>query len=817
MTVRRWPIPTEQGAWGRRIRSWLGRTIEIGPESFSGPLERINAMEASWRGLDDLELHDRIAELRRRGEEEADHAGFVPEVFAAVRELARRTLGMRPFDEQVVAGLALGSGAVVEMATGEGKTLAAVAPVASAALTGGGAHVLTFNDYLARRDAAWMGPVYAGLGLSVGVVQEDSTPDERQRAYGCNVTYLTAREAGFDFLRNHLCVEPSSLLRRDAAFALVDEADSILIDEARIPLVIAGAVAYEKSSAKQAAVVARQLRDGIDFDTDDYGHNIFLTDTGSARVEVLLGCGNLYSGDNLDLLADLRNAIHARCLVERDRDYIVRRGRVELVDDFTGRVAERRQWPDGLQAAIEAKESLELREEGSILGSITMHHFLRTYPRLCGMTATAVSSAEELRDFYDLRVVVVPSHRPCIRVDHDDVIFTHRDAKWRALVDEITRVHAAGRPVLVGTASVAESEELTGLLECAGVPCRVLNAKNDELEAGIIAEAGKPGAVTISTNMAGRGTDIKLGGADETERVRVVELGGLYVIGTNRHESLRIDRQLRGRAGRQGDPGSSRFFVSLEDPLIKRYGIDRLIGARALPDKQDGPVASPVLAYEIARAQRIIEGEAFDIRRRLWEFSAVVESQRTALQDRRLRVLLGAEELNRLAERRPGRWRKLSESLGADAAAAIERRLTLLVTDRCWSDHLSELSRIRDGIHVVSYVGKDPASEFCREAAHAFSDLQDAIDDEILELFDGLEIGPDGVDWEGRSLTGPSSTWTYQVSDTPFGDNTMRSLANRTGAAAIGAAAAAPFLFLWGVALHWKRWRLKAKLAKRDS
>jgi preprotein translocase subunit SecA len=384
------------------------------------------------------------------------------------------------------------------------------------------------------------------------------------------------------------------------------------------------------------------------------------------------------------------------------------------------------------------------------------------------------------------------------------------------LVDEISRVRETGRPVLVGTASVAESEELAAMLEEAGVPGRVLNAKNDELEAGIIAEAGAPGAVTISTNMAGRGTDIKLGGADERERDRVVELGGLYVIGTNRHESLRIDRQLRGRAGRQGDPGSSRFFISLEDPLIGRYGVEKLIGARALPKRQNDPVDSPLLGYEIARAQRIMEGEAFDIRRRLWEFSAVVESQRTALQERRQRVLSGEERPDFLQRCRPERWREVVDLLDRERAGEIERWLTLVVTDRCWSDHLAELARVRDGIHVVSYVGKDPASEFCREAAVAYSDLQETIEEEILAVFDDLEIGPTGVDWEALSLVGPSSTWTYQVSDTPFGGNTMRGLANRTGAAAIGAAAAAPFLFVWGLVLHWKRRRLKAEMAKRD-
>ena len=811
-----WVIRTGADGMTRRIRRWLGDSVEYGIGRYSEQLREIGELGLILRDLDDDRLRFRVRELRDQAHRGGDPIALAADCFALVREVAHRTIGLRPFDEQLVAGLALSSGAVIEMQTGEGKTLAAVAPVALAALIGGGAHVLTFNDYLARRDAQWMGPVYEYLGLSVGCVQEKSTAEDRRRAYDCDITYLTAKEAGFDFLRGYLSLEPNGLLRRGASFALVDEADSILIDEARIPLVIAGSVEGGENSAVRTAAVARLLVSGVDFDTDEYGHNISLTERGAAQAEAILGCGSLYDSGNLDLLADLRNALHALHLLERDRDYIVRRGRIELVDENTGRVAEKRQWPDGLQAAIEAKEELELQDEGRILGSITMHHFLRTYPRLCGMTATATSSAEELGDFYDLSVVVVPPHQPCVRVDHEDVVFTHRGAKRRTLVDEITEVHATGRPVLVGTASVAESEDLADELEASGVPCRVLNAKNDELEASVIADAGAPGTVTISTNMAGRGTDIRLGGEDERDRDRVIALGGLYVIGTNRHESLRIDRQLRGRAGRQGDPGSSRFFVSLEDPLISRYGVGRLISARALPSRQEEALDSPVLAHEIARVQRIIEGESLDIRRRLWEFSAVVESQRFHFQDRRQRILLGEENADLLKNRCPERWSELAESHGAESVEAIERRLTLVVIDRCWSDHLAELARIRDGIHVVGYVGKDPAAEFCREAGDAFADLSDAVDDEIATIFEGLEVGSDGVDWAAQGLTGPSSTWTYLVSDAPFGDNSMRQLASRAGFAAIGAIAAAPVLFVWGLVLHWKRRRLKAELEKRD-
>jgi preprotein translocase subunit SecA len=801
---------------GRSLQRWFGDPVVDGVDEYAGRLTRIEELGRRLPILDNAALREAARSLRTKISKESGDERDIDDLFAVVRELSQRTIGLRPHDEQMAAGLAISTGAVIEMATGEGKTLAAVAPAALAAMTGGGVHILTFNDYLARRDAGWMGPIYDGLGLTVGVVQEGSGFEDRQRAYDCDVTYLTAKEAGFDFLRGFLCLDPSLLLRREAMFALVDEADSILIDEARVPLVVAGAVSGHENSAVAVAVLARRLRPEIDFDTDEYGHNIFLTEVGSVRIEEELGCGNLYSSANLGLLADLRNALHALHLLERDRDYIVRSDRVELVDESTGRVAENRQWPDGLQAAIEAKERLELQDEGRILGSITMQHFLRTYPRLAGMTATARSAAEELEEFYGLSVMVVPSHRRCVRIDHEDVIFTHREAKRRAVAAEIARTHATGRPILVGTASVAESEELAAELQRSGVECRVLNAKNDELEASVVADAGAVGAVTISTNMAGRGTDIKLGGADEKDRERVIALGGLYVVGTNRHESLRIDRQLRGRAGRQGDPGSSRFFISLEDPLISRYGIDKLIAARSLPERRDGPVDSPVLGYEIARAQRIIEGESLDIRRRLWEYSIVVESQRRFLQGRRQKVLRGTIPLNLLQERSPTRWHELREAVGLEILDEVERRLTLLVIDRSWSDHLMELRRVRDGMHVVGFVGKDPVAEFCREAGGAFADLRDEIDDEIVAIFESLEIGPDGVDWEKQGLVGPSSTWTYLVSDTPFGGNAMRGLANRAGFAAIGAVAAAPVLFLWGLVLHWKRRKLRAKMAERD-
>ena len=762
----------------RRAVAWArGSTIRHDLTAYRVRLEGIDRHTLEVATASDERLGRWAGELRARVRGGAPLDELTEELFALVRELARRELGIRPFDEQLIAGLALDEGHVVEMQTGEGKTLAAVAPVALNALSGAGVHVLTVNDYLARRDARWMGPVYQRLGLSVGSVQEGMTAIERRRAYACDVTYLTAKEAGFDLLRDGLALDRSTLVHRPFRFALVDEADSLLVDEARIPLVIAGTVDEPGPDAAQMAALVRELRVGTDVERDEYGRNIFLTETGIGCVESRLGVGTLHDTRNIAVLADLQNALHAEFLLERDVDYIVRHGAVELVDDFTGRVADRRQWPDGLQGAIEVKERLRVRREGRILNSVTVQHFLRSYPRLCGMTATAQPSAEELDAFYGLSVVVIPTHRPCRRVDHPDVVFTGCEAKERALVAEIRWEHARGRPVLVGTASVVESERLADLVRTAGVTCRVLNAKEDEQEAEIVADAGAIGAVTISTNMAGRGTDIRLGGRDERERDTVAALGGLVVLGTNRHESLRIDRQLRGRAGRQGDPGSSRFFISLDDPLIARFGVRNLIGARHLPETQPTPVESAVLRREIERAQRIIEGENFDTRQRLWKYAALAETERQQIQSWRRRVLADEAALTLLESRCAARHREVRSMLGARELRAVEQRLTLLMIDRNWSDHVALLRWLRDAVHSLTLSidvhpwepGRNPVTEFYRRAGEAFGELAERVETDVAAMFERLTITEQGVDWEREGLAGPSSTWTYLVDDRPPG------------------------------------------------
>ena len=752
-----------------------GRFVELDLAPYQKLLARINKLdfEAEADGL----LKGRSAGLMARARQGAAADDLLIEGFALVRESARRVLAMRPFDVQVLAGIVMHRGKLVEMQTGEGKTLAAVLPAYLNALAGRGVHVLTFNDYLARRDAQWMGPLYRFLGLSVGSVQEGMSPRERREAYACDVTYVTAKEAGFDFLRDHLCTVQEDLVHRAFHYAIVDEADSILVDEARVPLVIAGSTEACRIDPYRAAAMVRSLDSQRHFKSDEFARNVRFTELGFDKLESELGCGSLHNAENLDLLTELSLALHARVLLRREVDYIVRNGRVELVDDFTGRVAANRRWPDGLQAAVEAKEGVELQSQGIIRGSITLQHFLRLYPKLAGMTATAQPAAEELYTFYDLGVVVIPPNRPCVRSDGPDAVFTHKEAKDRALVAEISRVHRAGRPVLVGTASVAESERLAALLAETGIECEVLNARNDEHEAQIVAQAALPGAVTISTNMAGRGTDIKLGGDPPQNCQRVKDLGGLYVIGTNRHESRRIDDQLRGRAGRQGDPGESRFFISLEDDLIDRYGIRRLLSSSYQDLRQDEPLDDLSASRAIARSQLTIERQTFEIRRTLWRYASLVENQRKKIHERREAILLDPEPLNLLATRATERYEQLQRTIGERVLDQVERQISLFHIDQCWAEYLVRVADIRDNIHLVVLGGMyDPLDEFHKMLGREFGSLLETIDARIVQTFCSAEITEKGLDLAKEGLAGPSATWTYLISDNPFGDALQRLL-----------------------------------------
>ena len=792
-------------------QQWLGRLqgspIDLDLLAYDVPLAEINELEAGLTALSDNDIQERAHALRRRARAGEPLDALRVALFALAREAARRTIGLRPFDEQIVAGLALDRGRIVEMQTGEGKTLAAVMPAALNALPGDGVHVLTFNDYLARRDAQWMGPVYRMLGLSAGFIQEGMTAEERRRAYASDITYVTAKEAGFDHLRDLLATDAADVVHRGFHFALVDEADSLLIDEARVPLVIAGHVGREMSAAPRLAAVVAALSAGLHFDTDEYGRDVELTDAGIEHVERALECGGLHDERNIVLLTQLNCALHARVLLRRDVDYIVRDGRIQIVDEFTGRTVNDRHWPDGLQAALEAKEGLEQRPDGRILGSMTLQRFLRGYRRLCGMTGTAADAATELRAFYGVEVLVVPTHRPMIRIDRPDVVFTHREAKESALVDEIGRAHESGRPVLVGTLTVEESERLAERLRSTGITCEILNARNDEQEARIVARAGAYGAVTISTNMAGRGTDIRLGGEDEASRERVAALGGLYVIGTNRHESRRVDLQLRGRAGRQGDPGESRFFLSLEDDLLVRYGIRDLLHGRVVPGTRDQPIDDPIVSEEIARAQRIIEGQNFEIRKTLARYSSVVEDQHRVLMDRRQALLHGDDVPDVWKNAAPERYAELVASSSEDAVERAERTVTLFHIDRVWRDHLAYSADLREGIHLVSLGGIDPLSRFTSDVRAAFRQVEEIIDRAVLETLPLVTAGAGGLDLGAAGIKGPSSTWTYLVNDDPFRNQIMLKLIGPGGPtmAIYSSALLGPLFLLWGMVERFLR------------
>jgi preprotein translocase subunit SecA len=797
-------------SWRERLGRLQGVPVEFDLSRYDAPLADIARHGEGLAHWTDAELTSRARELRVRGAHDTPPRETMrAEFFAIAREASLRALGIRPFDVQMIAALAMDDGRVVEMQTGEGKTLAAVMPAALRARDGRGVHVLTVNDYLARRDAEWMRPIYERLGLTVGFVQQGMAPDVRRRAYAADVTYVTAKEAGFDHLRDLLAMHPHELVHRPFHFAIVDEADSLLIDEARVPLVIAGHAEGGASSAPRLAALVASLTPGLHFDFDEYARDVELTEAGCEHVERTLETGSLHAPLNYRLLTELNCALHAHALLRRDVDYIVRDGRIGVVDELTGRVVPDRHWPDGLQAALEAKEGIEHQSDGRILGSITLQHFLQGYAQLCGMTGTARDGAAELRDVYGLDVVIVPTHRPVVRVDRPDLVFTHRDAKERAIVAEVQAAHATGRPVLVGTGSVEESERIGAALRSAGVACGILNAKNDALEAAIVARAGAMSAVTISTNMAGRGTDIRLGGSDQADHAAVSALGGLYVIGTGRHESRRIDLQLRGRAGRQGDPGESRFFVSLDDDLLVRYRLDALIGGRVATSRSDAPIDHPILRTEIDRAQRIVDGQNREIRRTLWRYASAVERQRVEVMALRQSILRG-EETSEVWARLPHRREALAQQLGEPQVVEIERVVTLQEIDRAWRDHLAFSADLREGIHLVGLGGQDPLTRFTTDVNFAFQEIEERIDRAVLDTLERIRVRDGRVDLESLGIRGPSATWTYLVNDDPFRNQigAMLTGPGRTSIAIYAAVTMAPLLLLWGVVdRFWKRRR----------
>ncbi len=748
-----------------------GSKIEFDLSSYQTTLTEINQLKSEFEKMSDEQLKSISRRLRKRSRNQESLDNLLVEAYALVREAIWRALKLQPFDVQIIGGIVMHQGKLAEMQTGEGKTLTAVFPAYLNALSGEGVHVLTFNDYLARRDAQWMGPVYQFLGLSVGFVQEGMSITDRQKAYRSDITYLTAKESGFDFLRDSICYNRTNVVHRDFHYAVIDEADSILIDEARVPLIIAGASDDFVADSFRMAQIARGLQEKIDFQFDEYVRNIFLTDQGLKRVENLLNCGNLYDDENIETLTRLNCAIHAEYLLHRDIDYIIRNEKVKLVDEFTGRVADKRRWPDGLQAAIEAKENIAVQSKGNILNSITLQHFIQLYPKISGMTATAQSAEREFREFYDLDIVVIPPNKPCIREDYPDIIFQTKAAKHHALIKEIIEVHKTKRPVLVGTRSVAESVMLADDLSKRGVMCEVLNAKRDKYEAQIIAQAGRLKAVTISTNMAGRGTDIRLGGVDEHEKEEVVSLGGLYVIGTNKHESQRIDQQLRGRSGRQGDPGSSRFFISMEDDLFVKYRLNELLpfqDASAFVHAETVEIKDPLVTKEINRIQRIIEGQNLEIKKTVCKYSALVELQRRMIFQQRNDILIGNSALDFYRTNSPDQFRKLMAKIGNDSLYKICQHISLFHLDKFWSSYLAVIADIREGIHLTRLGGQEPVIEFQKRSIEIFDNLQDEIEHDMIASFNTVNDSRANLDSLG--LKAPSATWTYLVNDNPFED-----------------------------------------------
>lgn len=743
----------------QRMRRFAQKPASVDLAPFQALLEDVEKHADTFKAFSDEELTAHAAKLR----EECDDT----ELVALTREAAERAIGQRPFDVQALGALGMLSGLVVEMATGEGKTLAGAMAAAGFAVKGKRVHVVSVNDYLAQRDAEWMGPLYRLLGVSVGWINGSSKAEERREAYQCEVTYAPVSEIGFDILRDRIVTSPDNLIVPEPEVALIDEADSVLVDEARVPLVLAGSTSAEAADPVIADLVKR-LRQNLHYEIDDEERNVFLTGAGSEAVERALGEIDLYSQEHVtSTLSKVNVALHAQVLLHRDVDYIVRDGKVHLINDTRGRVAKLQRWPDGLQAAVEAKENVQTTESGEILDSMTVQALLSRYPTRCGMTGTAVAVAETLREFYELEVLVIPPNKENIREDEHFRLYATLEQKEEAIVEEIKTAHETGRPILVGTLDVAESERISSKLRDAGLECVVLNAKNDAEEASIIADAGSFNRVTVSTQMAGRGTDIRLGGHEGEDHDRIADLGGLYVIGTGRHSSSRLDDQLRGRAGRQGDPGGSVFFSSMHDELISQYAPDAEDPSEV---DSDGRVTDKGLLYTFEHAQRVAEGVNLEIHRNTWRYNKLIEHQRDLLLSHRDVVLRTDAAFDKL-----GAKEGASDEVAREAARAI----TLFCLDDLWTHHLTFLSDLREGIHLRALARQNPLDEFHREAIPAFNKIVPESWEQAKEKYEAAKITDDGYDLADAGVKRPSSTWTYLVHDNPFGsglEETMKGL-----------------------------------------
>ncbi len=777
--------------------------------------QQINPLEDGLKKLSDSSLANKTNEFKARLAKGETLDDILPEAFAVIREASRRVLGMRHFDTQLIGGIILHRGNIAEMCTGEGKTLVATAPVYLNALEGKGVHVITVNDYLAKRDSEWMGQVYKFLGLSVGLIIHDLDFNQRKIAYNSDITYGTNNEFGFDYLRDNMVTSLDQMVQRPLHYCLIDEVDSILIDEARTPLIISGPGQKSTDAYYTVAKLVPQLKKEEDYTIDEKQKTVAPTEAGVAKMEKLLHVENLYDAENLELNHLFTQALRAQTMMTRDKDYVVKDGEVVIVDEFTGRLMYGRRYSDGLHQAIEAKEGLEVQRESQTLATITFQNYFRMYDKLAGMTGTAKTEEQEFIKIYGLPVLQVPTNKPIQRKDLPDVIFKNKRGKYKAVVREVERRHATGQPMLIGTTSIEQSEELSHMLDQANIPHSVLNAKYHEREAAIVALAGQKGAVTIATNMAGRGTDISLGEG-------VAELGGLAIIGTERHESRRIDNQLRGRAGRQGDPGSSQFFLSLEDDLLRIFGGDNIKSfMEKMGLEEDEPINSRMVSNAIQKAQKRVEARNFDIRKYVLEYDDVMNQQRKVVYDQRRKILEGEDMKDQIlsmvdhiiekgmetyadpklypeewdfagllkyAEKyflAPGdlkleeiedmsreevedklktiaheTYTAREESIGSPMMRELEKAVMLKVVDSKWMEHLDDMDMLKEGISLRSYGQRNPIVEYKVEAFDIFEEMQQAMMETIILYLYHIQIRFTTDPEEGAHLEKPEAPAT---------------------------------------------------------
>ncbi len=786
--------------------SFFGRFFGDGSEKrlrpFSKTVERINALEERMRALALEAFREKTEELKRRLAQGETLEALLPEAFALVREAARRTLGERHFDVQLLGGMVLHNRGIAEMRTGEGKTLVATLPAYLNALAGKGVHIVTVNDYLSRRDAVWMGQIYNLLGLSVGVINHDSSflydplhrqnpkseilnpkqipnsksqngeqdkldetrdilgsfkvvheflrPCTRREAYAADITYGTNNEFGFDYLRDNLEYTPAGLRQRGFHFAIVDEIDSILIDEARTPLIISAPSSDSENLYQSFARMADSFSAPDDFTVDEKRRAISLTPVGIEKAEKALGISNLYTEKGIKFVHHLETAVRAKALFHKDKEYVVKNNEVVIVDEFTGRLQSGRRWSEGLHQAIEAKEGVAVQKESRTFASITFQNYFRQYEKLAGMTGTAKTSSEEFFKVYGLEVVSVPTNRPGARLDQNDLVFQTETGKFKAIARKVAELNRRGTPVLIGTVSIEKNEVLSEYLKAAGVPHEVLNAKNHEREGAIIAQAGRKGAVTVATNMAGRGVDIKLGGnpalADEAHFVR--EVGGLFVLGTERHEARRIDNQLRGRSGRQGDPGETQFFVSMEDTLMRVFASEtmkKMMGKFGIPE--DEPIENRLITRSLETAQTRIEGFNFDARKHILEYDTVLNHQRTIIYGRRRKILTGdAQEIEEyLAELNIEKVLGEKKKQLGDNFYPLVQRLILQTNDMFFVDHLEVMDYLRSSVNLRAYGQRDPLVEYKREGLRLFKEMEESVSAQIVNVLTHLGAAPAGA------------------------------------------------------------------------